>query len=56
MRSPCLCTEKGISDLAAHYLVKAGISAIRRLRKTDNNRIARAAGATIVSRPGAAAY
>ncbi|PSC73318.1 T-complex 1 subunit gamma [Micractinium conductrix] len=44
-------TEKGISDLAAHYLVKAGISAIRRLRKTDNNRIARAAGATIVSRP-----
>ncbi|KAI7839383.1 hypothetical protein COHA_006907 [Chlorella ohadii] len=44
-------TEKGLSDLAAHYLVKAGISAIRRLRKTDNNRIARACGATIVSRP-----
>lgn len=44
--------EKGLSDLAAHYLVKAGISAIRRLRKTDNNRIARACGATIVSRPG----
>mmetsp|Transcript_9827 Transcript_9827/g.18352 ORF Transcript_9827/g.18352 Transcript_9827/m.18352 type:complete len:552 (-) Transcript_9827:399-2054(-) len=43
-------TEKGLSDLAAHHLVKAGISAIRRLRKTDNNRIARATGATIVHR------
>jgi hypothetical protein len=30
---------------------QAGISAIRRLRKTDNNRIARATGATIVHRP-----
>ena len=44
-------TEKGLSDLAAHYLNKSGISAIRRLRKTDNNRIARACGATIVNRP-----
>ena len=43
-------TEKGISDLAQHYLQKAGITAIRRLRKTDNNRLARAVGATIVSR------
>lgn len=43
-------TEKGISDLAQHYLVKAGISAIRRLRKSDNNRVSRACGATIVSR------
>eukprot|EP00958_Prasinococcus_capsulatus_P025929 scaffold4501_cov395-Prasinococcus_capsulatus_cf.AAC.2 len=43
-------TEKGLSDLASHFLGKAGISAIRRLRKTDNNRIARATGATIVHR------
>jgi len=43
-------TEKGLSDLAQHFLVKAGISAIRRIRKTDNNRIARATGATIVHR------
>ncbi len=43
-------TEKGLSDLAAHFFTKAGISAIRRLRKTDNNRIARACGATIVNR------
>ncbi|RIA84181.1 chaperonin Cpn60/TCP-1 family [Glomus cerebriforme] len=43
-------TEKGVSDLAQHYLLKANISAIRRVRKTDNNRIARAVGATIVNR------
>lgn len=43
-------TEKGVSDLAQHFLLKAGISAVRRVRKTDNNRIARACGATIVSR------
>lgn len=34
-------TEKGVSDLAQHFLVKAGISVIRRVRKSDNNRIAR---------------
>ncbi|CAM9989502.1 unnamed protein product, partial [Hapterophycus canaliculatus] len=44
-------TEKGVSDLAQHYLMKADITAFRRLRKTDNNRIARAVGATVVSRP-----
>jgi T-complex protein 1 subunit gamma len=44
-------TEKGASDLAAHYLQKANISVIRRLRKTDNNRVAKAVGATIVNRP-----
>uniref|UniRef100_A0A646QJG6 T-complex protein 1 subunit gamma n=1 Tax=Hemiscolopendra marginata TaxID=943146 RepID=A0A646QJG6_9MYRI len=43
-------TEKGISDLAQHYLVKANITAIRRVRKTDNNRIARACGAVVVNR------
>lgn len=43
-------TEKGVSDLAQHFFSKAGITAFRRLRKTDNNRMARATGATIVSR------
>ncbi|EKF26866.1 chaperonin/T-complex protein 1 gamma subunit, putative [Trypanosoma cruzi marinkellei] len=43
-------TEKGASDLAAHFLYKANITCIRRLRKTDNNRIARATGAKVVSR------
>lgn len=39
-----------IADLAQHYFVKANITALRRVRKTDNNRIARATGATIVNR------
>ena len=50
LKPTVLFTEKGISDLAQHYLLKAGISAIRRVRKTDNNRIARACGARIVNR------
>lgn len=28
-------------DMAQHFLLKAGISCIRRVRKSDNNRIAR---------------
>lgn len=43
-------TEKGVSDLAQHYFIKNNITAIRRVRKTDNNRIARSCGATIVNR------
>jgi T-complex protein 1 subunit gamma len=45
-----IITEKGVSDLALHIFAKANISVIRRLRKTDNNRIAKACGARIVSR------
>lgn len=43
-------TEKGVSDLAQHFLMKAGITVLRRLRKTDNNRLARALGVNIVHR------
>ncbi|KNZ72091.1 T-complex protein 1 subunit gamma [Termitomyces sp. J132] len=43
-------TEKGISDLAQYFLEKHNVSAIRRVRKSDNNRIALAVGATIVNR------
>ena len=43
-------TEKGVSDLAQHFLVKHNVTALRRVRKTDNNRIARATGATVVNR------
>merc|ERR1712100_999824 len=49
-RPDVVITEKGVSDLAQHYLMKANITAFRRLRKTDNNRVARATGATICSR------
>ncbi len=50
-RPDLIVTEKGVSDLAAHYLQKGNCSVIRRLRKTDNNRIAKVSGATIVNRP-----
>lgn len=43
--------EKGVSDLAQHFLMKQNVSVIRRARKTDNNRISRVTGATIVNRP-----
>ena len=43
-------TEKGVSDLAQHFLLKGGCSVLRRVKKTDNNRIARVTGATIVNR------
>ncbi len=49
-RPDLVITEKGVSDLAQHFLCKAGVTAIRRLRKTDNLRVARACGATIVNR------
>lgn len=29
-------TEKGVSDLAQHFLLKQNISVIRRIKKTDN--------------------
>ena len=45
-------TEKGVSDIAQHFLMKNGnVSVFRRVRKTDNNRISRVCGATIVNRP-----
>lgn len=43
-------TEKGVSDLAQHVFVQNNVTAIRRVRKSDNNRIALAVGATIVNR------
>ena len=43
-------TEKGVSDLAIHYMTKANITVLRRVKKQDNNRIARATGATVVFR------
>ena len=41
--------QKGIDDVAQHYLTKAGILAIRRVKKSDIENLARATGATIVN-------
>ncbi|BFZ63226.1 T-complex protein 1 subunit gamma [Saitoella coloradoensis] len=50
LKPDLVITEKGVSDLAQHYFLKANVTALRRVRKSDNNRIARATGATIVNR------
>jgi len=49
LKPDLIFTEKGISDMAQHFLVRAGITALRRLKKTDNNRLSRVCGARIVN-------
>jgi archaeal chaperonin len=41
--------QKGIDDVALHYLSKAGVLAVRRVKKSDIENLARATGATIVN-------
>ncbi|MHA1588574.1 MAG: thermosome subunit alpha [Candidatus Thorarchaeota archaeon] len=42
--------QKGIDDVAQHYLAKNGILAVRRIKKSDVERIHKATGAAIVSK------
>ena len=42
--------QKGIDDLAQHYLAKKGILAVRRVKKSDMEKLARATGARIVTK------
>tara|TARA_B110000438_G_scaffold184723_1_gene176424 strand:+ start:2891 stop:4534 length:1644 start_codon:yes stop_codon:yes gene_type:complete len=44
-----LICQKGIDDLAQHYLAKYGIMAIRRAKKSDIEALAKATGGRIVS-------
>ena len=41
--------QKGIDDVALHYLTKAGILAVRRIKKSDIENLARATDAKIVN-------
>ncbi|MCX9082042.1 MAG: thermosome subunit beta [Candidatus Methanoperedens sp.] len=41
--------QKGIDDIAQHYLAKAGIYAARRVKKSDMDKLARATGAKILT-------
>jgi thermosome len=41
--------QKGIDDVAQHYLAKAGIFAARRVKKSDIENLARATGAAVVN-------
>jgi thermosome len=44
-----LFCQKGIDDIAQHYLAKAGLFATRRVKKSDMEKLARATGASLVS-------
>lgn len=41
--------QKGIDDVAQHYLAKAGIIAVRRVKKSDMEKLAKATGARLVT-------
>ncbi len=43
-------SQKGIDDLAQHFLSKKGILAVRRIKKSDMEKLAMATGASIVTR------
>ena len=40
--------QKGIDDIVQHYLAKAGILAVRRVKKSDMEKLAKATGAKII--------
>ncbi|WP_457555110.1 thermosome subunit beta [Candidatus Pyrohabitans sp.] len=46
--SVVLC-QKGIDDLAQHFLAKEGIFAVRRVKQSDMKKLARATGARVVT-------
>ncbi len=41
--------QKGIDDIAQHYLAKANVLAVRRVKESDMTKLARATGARIIS-------
>ena len=41
--------QKGIDDMAQHYLAKAGILAVRRIKESDLTKLAKASGARIIT-------
>lgn len=45
-----LFCQKGIDDLAQHFLAKEGIFAARRVKKSDMDKLAKATGAKVVTR------
>jgi thermosome len=44
-----LVCQKGIDDIAQHFLAKEGIYAVRRAKKSDMDKLAKATGANIVA-------
>jgi chaperonin GroEL (HSP60 family) len=46
--SIALC-QKGIDDMVQHYLAKAGILAVRRVKESDMSKLAKATGANMIT-------
>ena len=44
-----LICQKGIDDLAQHFLAKAGVLAVRRVKESDMSKLAKATGARMVT-------
>ncbi|HPS92134.1 MAG TPA: thermosome subunit alpha [Methanothrix sp.] len=44
-----LFVQKGIDDLAQHFLAKAGVYTVRRVKKSDMDKLARATGGRVVT-------
>ncbi|MEM0159604.1 MAG: thermosome subunit beta [Candidatus Micrarchaeaceae archaeon] len=48
-KANAIFVQKGIDDIAQHYMAKAGILAVRRVKKSDMEKLAKATGAKIVT-------
>ncbi len=46
----CVFCQKGIDDLVQHYLAKESIYAVRRVKKSDMEKLAKATGAIIITK------
>jgi thermosome len=44
-----LLCQKGVDDIAQHYLAKAGILVVRRIKESDMHKLSRATGARIIN-------
>lgn len=44
-----LVCQKGIDDVAQHFLAKSGVSAVRRVKKSDMDKLSKATGGKIVN-------
>ena len=44
-----VCCQKGVDDLAQHFFAKKGVYVMRRIKKSDMEKLAKATGASIVT-------
>ena len=44
-----VCCQKGVDDLAQHFFAKQGVYVVRRVKKSDMEKLAKATGGTIVT-------